>query len=1211
MRLIKINDDGTLSLTKDLHDDSIPPYAILSHTWGADDEELTYQDLCSGTGREKAGYAKLDFCVQQAKKDGLEYCWIDTCCIDKANMTELSKAINSMFHWYQASQVCYVYLSDVTGLKRTADDDFREAWHDAFRGSKWFTRAWTFQELLAPANVRFFSRDQSLLGCKQTLGVMIGQVTGIPAAALQCYTPGNWSISERMQWRAGRKATHVEDEAYSLLGIFGVHMPLLYAEGSNAWKRLKDEIAKSVREELDKTVVGAIPGESSTPDRISWEALIASLKFEQMEARRSTIKKADSSTCDWLLDHPSFKTWLKPDGLDRDGSVLWINGKPGCGKSTLMKHLHKRAKGTRSHNETVLGFYFNARGNELEKSTLGMYRSLLFQMMTQLQGLQNTLTALINTPGQRQYSGIWTIALLHEMLMTAADSLPGRKLKLYIDALDECDEQEVRDMIIFFEDLAEKASRHKCQIYICFASRHYPAIEIRSGSKITLEEEKGHNEDLVKYVCKHLRSGTGKQVESIRAEICEKANSVFLWAVLVVDILNAEYRSGRIFAVKKRLKEIPPKLHELFINIIKRDTVNLDELLLSLQWILFAKRPLKRAEYYYAMASGLDPTGESLDEWDSEHITLENMTKYVQASSRGFAELTRDKDPTVQFIHESVRDFLLKDGGLSHLLDSCGLSVESSSHDRLKSCCNRYLANRPTLGLERHMAYTNQARALLLYCQTRLPFLQYSVHFMLYHSDKAAYDISPEDFIRQIDLRSWIRLANVFVNFECMKVEEDARLAYVLVWEDHAALLTMLIKLGVPLYEPGQEHYIYPFFAAIVGNNLAALRVLICSESYPKPDFAELDKELGRFVINAQGLTPLCWALQRGYQALAENLMARPSCISPQLLNVECNLAEMEEAVMLAARKGFQGIVKQLLHALSWSFRTNPEEMLLVLSCAAFSGSLEMMCDLWSQRPWPAAEAPDLTHSLHMAAEGGHKAAVKLLLDWEADVNASLEGRIALVLAAAYGHHDVVELLLDWGAGIDVTGKVSGVDIGDTALHFAIEQSHPESVKVLLSRGAGVLEISDGCSSIITLAACLEEGSVMRTVLAHCIATDDCATYLKTTLLSEDISGWSWQSIQVLLEHGTQLEASDSSGNTPLLKIVESQAEYPDSIRAITHLLHLGADLEARNQNGSTPLLVAVKNRQWQLAKELIEHGADSSGHRRRRRSSGLGIVGT
>src|ERR1700744_2108755 len=137
MRLLKIGSRGELSLTKDLIDD-IPSYAILSHTWGADDEEVTFSDLKDGSSRDKAGYAKIQFCGEQARKDGLQYFWVDTCCIDKANHAELSEAIASMFRWYRDAGKCYVYLSDVE-VHNDDNPQTQQAWESEFRNSRWFT----------------------------------------------------------------------------------------------------------------------------------------------------------------------------------------------------------------------------------------------------------------------------------------------------------------------------------------------------------------------------------------------------------------------------------------------------------------------------------------------------------------------------------------------------------------------------------------------------------------------------------------------------------------------------------------------------------------------------------------------------------------------------------------------------------------------------------------------------------------------------------------------------------------------------------------------------------------------------------------------------------------------------------------------------------------------------------------------------------------
>src|SRR5204863_8204286 len=131
-----------------------PPYAILSHTWQGEDE-ITFNDLTKNdakdNAKDKAGYKKINFCAQQAERDGLRYFWVDTCCIDKSNSSELSEAINSMFRWYQNAAKCYVYLSDVLITQRRASNEFFElSLESAFRASRWFTRGWTLQELLAP-----------------------------------------------------------------------------------------------------------------------------------------------------------------------------------------------------------------------------------------------------------------------------------------------------------------------------------------------------------------------------------------------------------------------------------------------------------------------------------------------------------------------------------------------------------------------------------------------------------------------------------------------------------------------------------------------------------------------------------------------------------------------------------------------------------------------------------------------------------------------------------------------------------------------------------------------------------------------------------------------------------------------------------------------------------------------------------------------------
>jgi hypothetical protein len=235
MRLLYTAIDGRLSWTDDLVDDRIPPYAILSHTW--EGQEVAFKDLKNHKdiknidAKLKGGYQKIFFCAEQAKRDGLDYFWIDTCCIDKSNSQELQEAINSMFRWYQNAKKCYVYLSDVKCNTPDADSESCRRWKPAFRKSRWFTRGWTLQELLAPASVTFYSKEGELLGDKKSLKDTIHEITGIPSDALSGKQVSEFSVAERFSWANHRRTTRPEDEAYCLLGIFDIHLPLIYSEG--------------------------------------------------------------------------------------------------------------------------------------------------------------------------------------------------------------------------------------------------------------------------------------------------------------------------------------------------------------------------------------------------------------------------------------------------------------------------------------------------------------------------------------------------------------------------------------------------------------------------------------------------------------------------------------------------------------------------------------------------------------------------------------------------------------------------------------------------------------------------------------------------------------------------------------------------------------------------------------------------------------------
>jgi hypothetical protein len=214
----------------------VPRYAILSHTW--EGKEITYEDVQNGHVKEKTKRCeKIRKAGLAAAKAGFGYIWIDTCCIDKTNNTELTEAINSMYNWYQEAGTCFAYLADVP----SSNEPYTV---ESFSTSKWFTRGWTLQELIGPSNVIFFASDWTRIGTKDTLSSVIFRITSIPERFLLGDDLRKASVAQRMSWAAKRKTTKEEDIAYCLLGIFNIQMPLIYGERKGAFRRLQEEIIK-------------------------------------------------------------------------------------------------------------------------------------------------------------------------------------------------------------------------------------------------------------------------------------------------------------------------------------------------------------------------------------------------------------------------------------------------------------------------------------------------------------------------------------------------------------------------------------------------------------------------------------------------------------------------------------------------------------------------------------------------------------------------------------------------------------------------------------------------------------------------------------------------------------------------------------------------------------------------------------------------------
>ena len=247
-------DNNTL-LLRFVDDETVERYVILSHTW-EDGQEVTFQDMDPAPQARitnKSGFEKIRATCRQALTDGLRYSWVDTCCIDKSLDSKLSKAINSMYRWYEAADVCYVFLADLDLGGMTSSHRLTQQLDEKLPGCRWFTRGWTLQELVAPRRIKFFDSAWRLCGNKDDNAMLqrLSQITNIPAAVLrnpeECLP--QVLAAQKMSRAAKRQTRTAEDAAYCLLGIFDINMPLIYGEGGReAFLRLQEEIIRKTKD---------------------------------------------------------------------------------------------------------------------------------------------------------------------------------------------------------------------------------------------------------------------------------------------------------------------------------------------------------------------------------------------------------------------------------------------------------------------------------------------------------------------------------------------------------------------------------------------------------------------------------------------------------------------------------------------------------------------------------------------------------------------------------------------------------------------------------------------------------------------------------------------------------------------------------------------------------------------------------------------------
>jgi hypothetical protein len=756
------------------------------------------------------------------------------------------------------------------------------------------------------------------------------------------------------------------------------------------------KVAAALRRMIGLVTTDLPRGEIQALSEERKRVLLDSLRFDQIGSRHMTVKNAYGKTCKWFLNESQYVDWLDDAKLLDHHGFLWIKGKPGAGKSTLMKFVLAHTQRV-MRTKIILSFFFNARGEDLEKSTIGMYRSLLLQLLEQAPELQLILDhrtlSMWSSSGHHQ----WSTELLEELFEQAIQGLGQSSIACFIDALDECDEDQIRDMISFIERVGKLANSNKVRFRICFASRHYPHITITNGLHLVLEGQDGHSQDISDYLDSKLKIGRSKIAEEVREELQKKAAGVFMWVVLVVNILNKEHDGGRIHALRKRLHDIPGNLHQLFRDILMRDSHNKDELLLCVQWVLFAKHPLTPEQLYFSILSGIQP--KALSSWRSEDIKVDDIKRFILHSSKGLTEVTKAKSPTVQFIHESVRDFLLKEDGVGELWGVVANNFQGQSHERLKQCCVNYLSIDSAAHLDLRAplpkASSSEAAGLRDSTKTLFPFLEYAVQNVLYHANAAdGCGVPQQEFIQEFQLADWIKLDNLFEKHEIRRHTLEATLLYILA-ENNMSNLIRRHPQNLLYLDAGKERYGVPLFAAIATGSDEAFRTFLDVEMENQTQSNSLHECYNRLRQDKS-----TWLkLGRNFKfSLRRSLFSYLMELDDEtllffLLKIRKVIAKGDEdgrtPLSLAAEKGYEAVVQLILE----TSRANVDSP-----------------DTFNRTP------------LSLAAERGYEGVVKLLLETgRADVNSFNSIRRTPQHLAAYGGHEgVVKLLLETGrANVD------------------------------------------------------------------------------------------------------------------------------------------------------------------------------------------------
>ncbi|KAJ4249835.1 hypothetical protein NW762_012178 [Fusarium torreyae] len=784
-----------------------------------------------------------------------------------------------------------------------------------------------------------------------------------------------------------------------------------------------------------------------------------SLAFLQMEHRPEQIDTATTGTCEWLFEHDTYKSWEKSNR-----GLLWIRGNPGSGKSTLLKHALGRVQaGKIRDNAIILSFFFHGRGVELQRTSLGLFRSLLHQLLRIVPDavleLVYTYEERCKNMGDHGEKWQWHENELQRYFRSSLERvLRNRPIWLFVDALDESGDESARELVRNFESWIQEIPNSNIPFRICFACRKYPRLSFKYGRDIILDRK--NEQDIFTYLKTKLSTQTSRIPVGIEELIASRASGIFLLARLIAERVITRMLDGRTWdEIQAEISTAPPELDDIYLQIFQKMD-NTSRILV--RWICFALRPLSPEELKCAVQFDTDSGNTS-----ANYANDDDYETRIPMLSCGLAEvITSSNTKTVQFIHESVKDFLVKKD-LSHL-DNAGQRAVTETpvgdvvdgagwtHYRM----SRDGQGRTPLSWAAENGHEDIVRLLLEAKDGR--------GWSLLPAGKSLPGAPPRPPIVEWPLRAGKPVLATENEMICQTPTQKGLAKFnVLVGR------ILFTKIDVDAKDNSRRT---PFFYA-ASNGFKEIVILLL--------------DTGKFNVDqkeGQGWTPFWAAVSNGHEDIVRLLLGTGR------VDIDAKDYTNDTTLFAAAKNGHKAIVELLLDTGKVKIDAKNDKGQTPFLVASENGHEEIVKLLYDTGKVDVNVKSTYIHGITpflVAAFNGRRATVGFLLSIdEVDIHAKdRDGEGALSLATTHTNHTTLELLL-------ATGKfdVNEADaFRQTALFAAIRNNNEASVKLLLATGNVDINARDiwGRTAFFGAVALLENASVVELLLATgCVDTD-------------------------------------------------------------------------------------------------------------------------